>query len=128
MKHENNEIGEHLREPRSELIRTRPVSPATDVTIRRFSMLRRVLLLAPASLVLGIGLAGFSAPASAQVGIEIGPGGPRLYDDRPYRPVIERRERRVIVEEDAGEDCRVEIRRRVDRYGDVVTRRVRICE
>lgn len=70
-----------------------------------------------------------TGPAQAQVGIEIGPGGVRAYEQRrEYRPVIERRERRVIVEEDDEEVCRYQVRRRVNARGDVVTRRVRICE
>jgi hypothetical protein len=87
-------------------------------------MLQNTIIAAAA---LGAAVAAFSAPANAQVGFEFGPGGARVYQDRPYRPVIERRERRVIVEED-DRDCRVEIRRRVNQFGEVVTRRTRICE
>jgi len=70
-----------------------------------------------------------STPAQAQVGLEIGPGGARIYEDRPVRPVIERRrvERRVVIDEDE-EECRVEIRRRINRFGEREVRRVRICE
>ena len=87
-------------------------------------MLRNTIIAAAS---VGAAMAAFAAPASAQVGFDIGPGGARIYQDQPYRPVIERRERRVIVEDD-DEECRVEIRRRVNRYGEVSTRRVRICE
>lgn len=70
-----------------------------------------------------------SAPAQAQgVGIEIGPRGVRTYENRPYRPVIERRERRVLVDDVDEEVCRTEIRRRHTASGSVITRRVRICE
>ncbi len=76
-------------------------------------------------------LLSFSQPASAQVGIElgVGPGGPRVrtYDDS-YRPVIERRNRRVIVDEDDGEDCRIVVRRRTNEFGETVTRRTRVCD
>lgn len=81
---------------------------------------------------LALGVAGgalvFSGPAQAQVGIElgIGPGGPRVqtYDDS-YRPA--ERRRRVIVEED-DENCRLVVRRRTNEYGEVVTRRTRVCD
>jgi hypothetical protein len=70
-----------------------------------------------------------SAPAQAQgVGVEIGPGGVRAYERRPYRPVVERRERRVIVEDEDEEVCHTEIRRRRTASGSIITRRVRICE
>ncbi len=79
--------------------------------------------------VLAIGSAFVAAPAQAQVGVEFGPGGVRLgiQEDRPYRQVIERRERRVVVDEDE-EECRIVVRRRVNQFGDVVTRRTRVCE
>jgi hypothetical protein len=74
-------------------------------------------------------MTGAVTPAQAQVGLEVGPGGVRVYEDNPYRPVVERRrvERRVIVD-DNDEECRVEVRRRVNRYGERVTRRVTVCE
>lgn len=78
-----------------------------------------------------IGVAGF--PAHAQVGVEIGPGGARLYEDRPRveRRVIERRapSRRMVIEEE-GDDGRVcETRtRRVRVNGVLRTRRVTVCE
>ena len=67
-----------------------------------------------------------ATPAHAQVGVEIGPGGARVYENRP---VIERRrvERRVVVDDD-DQDCRVEIHRRINRFGEREVRRVRICE
>lgn len=87
-------------------------------------MLRNTIIAAAS---VGAALVAFAVPASAQVGFEIGPNGARVFQDQPYRPVIERRERRVIIEDDQ-EECRVEVRRRVNRFGEVVTRRVRICE
>jgi hypothetical protein len=92
-------------------------------------MKKFTLMLATAALGLGGAIAAASTPAQAQVGIEIGPGGPRVYQERPYRPVVERRhvERRVIVEDDA-EDCRVEVRRRINRFGERVVTRTRICD
>lgn len=65
-------------------------------------------------------------------GIEIGPGGVRVDDGRPR--VIERRviERRG---DDYGgrryrraERCRTTIVRRENRYGEMVTRRIRECD
>ena len=93
-------------------------------------MMKSSMLLTAAALSLGAitGLA--NRPAQAQVGIEVGPGGMRVYEDRPYRPVVERRrhvERRVVVEDDV-EECRTEIRRRINRFGEREVRRVRICE
>ena len=82
------------------------------------------LMLATAALSLG---AAIGTPAQAQVGIELGPNGPRIYQDNPYRPVERRVERRVYVEDDA-EECRVEVRRRINRFGEQVVSRVRICE
>ncbi len=71
-----------------------------------------------------------SPPALAQVGIEIGPGGARVYEDRPRyeRRVIERRpSRRVMVEDDDDQVCETRTRRvRVD--GVWRTRRVTVCE
>ncbi len=93
-------------------------------------MTKIALLFTAAALSFG-GIAATSAtPAQAQVGVEIGPRGARVYEDRPdYRPVIERRrvERRVVVDDD-GEDCRIEIRRRINRFGEREVRRTRICE
>jgi len=92
-------------------------------------MTKGALLVAAAALGFAGGLGVWPTPAQAQVGIEIGPGGARIYEERPYRPVLERRhvERRVILDED-GEDCRVEIRRRINRFGEREVRRVQICE
>jgi hypothetical protein len=92
-------------------------------------MMKTLLISAAAAMTLGGAVVAASVPASAQVGIEIGPSGPRVYDDR-YRPVVERRveRRRVIVEEDDGPDCRIEVERRVNRFGERVTRRTKICD
>jgi hypothetical protein len=88
------------------------------------------MLLAATLLSVGA-VTGFAhTPAHAQVGIEVGPGGMRIHEDRPYRPVVERRrhvERRVVVEDDV-EECRTEVRRRINRFGEREVRRVRICE
>jgi hypothetical protein len=66
------------------------------------------------------GLVG-SAPASTQ-GISVGPGGVRIVDGRRDRRGYE--ERRF---ERRGERCRVEVERRRNRFGEVVTRRTRVC-
>jgi hypothetical protein len=80
------------------------------------------------------GAAVASAPAQAQFSIELG-GGPRY--DSPYRSYerpYERRyeERRVYrgrsVIDDDDDDCRIVERRRVNRFGEVVVRRVRVCD
>ncbi len=87
-------------------------------------------MLVSTAAVLALGSAFIAAPAQAQVGIEIGPGGARfgVVEERGYRPVVERRtQRRVIVEEDDEEECRVVVRRRVNQFGEVVTRRTRVC-
>lgn len=76
-----------------------------------------------------------SAPAQAQFGIEFGVGAPaygppRYYEPPEYRPVIERRiyRNRPVIVDDDEEECRVIVRRRVNRYGEVVIRRVRVCD
>jgi hypothetical protein len=88
------------------------------------------IFLASTAAVLSLGaILAAPAPAQAQVGIEFGPRGPRvgIADDRPYRPVIERRERRVIVDDDE-ENCRVVVRRSRNEFGDRVVRRTRVCD
>ena len=88
------------------------------------------LLFTAATLGLGGAMAVATTPAQAQVGVEIGPGGARIYENRPhhYGPVVERRrvERRVVVDDDS--DCRVEVRRRINRFGERVVTRTRICD
>ncbi len=92
----------------------------------------RVLCSTAAAIVIlaGAGV-GFSAPAAAQVGVEIGPGGARVYEERPRveRRIIERRSptRRVVVEEDDDEVCETRTRR-VRVNGVIRTRRVTVCE
>jgi hypothetical protein len=94
--------------------------------------MRKNILLMTAVAALGFGsfMTSASTPAQAQVGLEVGPGGVRVYEerDRPYRPVVERRrvERRVVVDDDR--DCRVEVRRRINRFGEREVRRVEICD
>jgi len=85
-------------------------------------MLRTTLLSAVAAVTFGAALALSHTPADAQVGVEIGPGGPRVYDRSPP-PYYERRRR--AYDED---DCHWEVRRRVNRYGETVERRMRVCD
>ena len=88
-------------------------------------------------------LGAVAVPAQAgDLAVSFGFGGPRpvydhgyghrpvarFYDDgfhaRPYhRPLVERR----IVEEDDLE-CRVVVKRRVNAFGDLVIKRIRICD
>jgi hypothetical protein len=83
--------------------------------------------------------AAFTAPAQAQVQFELGidqpgydrPGydGPRYDEPRGYRYAQERRGfRGPIVRDDDDDDCRIVIKRRVNRYGELVIRRMRICD
>ena len=88
--------------------------------------MRRLVLLAFAGLIGSVAPSLFSS-AQAQVGVEIGPRGPRIYDDRDREHRYERR-RRVIVEEDDDVDCRVVERRSINRFGERVVRRERICD
>jgi hypothetical protein len=72
-----------------------------------------------------------SAPAQAQVGVEIGPGGARVYDrSQVERRVIERRTgpRRVVVEEDDDNQVCETRTRRVRVNGVWRTRRVTVCD
>ena len=76
--------------------------------------------------------AAFSGPAEAQVQLQFGidrPGydGPRYHEPRGYRFAGERRGFRGPVFDD-DDDCRIVIKRRVNRYGEVVERRMRICD
>ena len=71
-------------------------------------------------------------PAHAQVGVEVGPGGARVYENRPSveRRVIERRtpSRRVVVEEDEDDEVCETRTRRVRVNGVWRTRRMTVCE
>ena len=91
-------------------------------------MFKRFLITTASAALLAGATLGVSAPAQAQFGVEIGAGGARVYDGPRdgYRPVIERRERRVIVEDDE-EECRVVVERRVNRFGERVESRRRVC-
>jgi hypothetical protein len=95
--------------------------------------MRKNILLMTAVAALGFGtiMTSASTPAQAQVGLQVGPGGVRVYEDRDrdYRPVVERRrvERRVVVEDD-DRDCRVEVRRRINRFGERVVSRRTVCD
>ena len=85
------------------------------------------VLTVPAALLAGLAI----APAQAQVGVQIGPGGVRLDDGRPRERVIirerERRPNRVIVEDRRRGDCETITRTRVNRFGERVTTRERRC-
>ncbi|PTM42827.1 hypothetical protein [Bosea sp. 124] len=90
-------------------------------------MLRPILIAAAVA-----ATAAFTAPAQAQVQFELGidrPGydGPRYHEPRGYRFAGERRGFRGPVYDD-DDDCRMVIKRRVNRYGEVVVRRMRICD
>jgi hypothetical protein len=88
--------------------------------------MRRLVLLAFAGLVGSVAPSLFSS-AQAQVGVEIGPRGPRIYDDRGRdHPRYERRRR--VIEEDDDDDCRIVERRSINRFGERVVRRERICD
>ncbi len=90
--------------------------------------MRRLVLLAFAGLVGSVAPSLFSS-AQAQVGVEIGPRGPRIYDDRDREPRYERYERRRrVIEEDDDVDCRIVERRSINRFGERVVRRERICD
>lgn len=91
-------------------------------------MFKRILMTTASAAILAGVAVGVAAPAQAQVGIEIGPGGARVYDGprNGVRPVIERRERRVVVEEDE-EECEMVTQRRVNRFGETVVTRRRVC-
>ena len=58
--------------------------------------------------------------------------GKRIYSPPPPVErevvVVERRPRRVVIEDEVGPVCHFERRRRVDEYGDVFVRNVRVCE
>ena len=87
--------------------------------------MRRLVLLAFAGLVGSVAPSLFSS-AQAQVGVEIGPRGPRIYDDRDREPRYERRRR--VIEEHDDDDCRIVERRSINRFGERVVRRERICD
>jgi hypothetical protein len=94
-------------------------------------MIRNLFCTTAASLILAGASVGLSVPAQAQMGVEIGPGGVRTYEERPRveRRVIERRgpARRVVVEDDDDEVCETRTRR-VREGGVWRTRRVTVCE
>ena len=93
----------------------------------------RVLFSTAAAVMIAAGAGvGLSVPAEAQVGVEIGPGGARVYEQRPRveRRIIERRSpaRRVVVEEDDDDEVCETRTRRVRVNGVMRTRRVTVCE
>jgi hypothetical protein len=78
-------------------------------------------------------LVGLSPTVASAQGISIGPGGVRVETDRDRR-FDERRYRGDRFERRRGERferrgprCRVEVERRRNRFGEIVTRRTRIC-
>ena len=95
-------------------------------------MIRTLFSTTAASLILAGASLGLGAPAQAQVGVEIGPGGVRIDQERPRveRRVIERRSpgRRVVIEEDDDEEVCETRTRRVREGGVWRTRRIRICQ
>lgn len=87
-------------------------------------MLKKLFLAAAPGLVLAGLATGIASPAQAQFGVEVGPRGPRVYDRGYDRPtVVERRVIRRPVRE-----CRVVVDRRVNRFGERVVRRTRVCD
>lgn len=95
-------------------------------------MIKALVSTAAVGLTLAGASLGISAPAHAQVGVEIGPGGVRTYEQRPRveRRIIERRTpgRRVVVEEDDDDEVCETRTRRVRVNGVWRTRRVTVCE
>jgi hypothetical protein len=94
-------------------------------------MMKKTTWLLAAALV-GSGIV-VSTPSSAQVQFGIGPDGPSVRVG-PDRDRYERRyiERRRVYDDDrlstgSIDRCRTIITREEDRYGDIVTRRVRRC-
>ena len=93
-------------------------------------MLRKLMIGTAAAC---LGAAAFSLPAAAQgVDVEIDARPllpPRAIQPQPAYPVVERRVyRSAPVIDDNEEECRIVIRRGVNRYGEYVERRMRICE
>jgi hypothetical protein len=92
----------------------------------------KTLLVSTVAALTLIGTAALSTvPAQAQIGVQIGPGGVRIGEDRPRveRRIIERRSspRRVIVEDDDEERCETRTQRtRVN--GVWRTRRITVCD
>jgi hypothetical protein len=69
-------------------------------------------------------LIGLAPSAASAQGISVGPGGVRVETGRERR--YDRYDRRERFER-RGERCRVEVERRRNRFGEVVTRRTRVC-
>ena len=93
----------------------------------------KALLSTAAAATIGVGASALAfVPAHAQVGVEVGPGGARVYENRPSveRRVIERRtpSRRVVVEEDEDDEVCETRTRRVRVNGVWRTRRMTVCE
>ena len=96
-------------------------------------MMKALLTSSAAALTLIGATALSTAPAQAQsFGIRVGPGGVSIGEDRPRieHRVIERRApaRRVIVEDDEGDEVCETRTRRMMVNGVMRTRRVTVCE
>jgi hypothetical protein len=72
-----------------------------------------------------ISVAAFTPTGASAQGISVGPGGVRVDSGLEPRYRERRFERRRF--ERRGERCRVEVERRRNRFGELVTRRTRIC-
>lgn len=99
-----------------------PDKPKSDViTIfwGRYALIRTLLMAAGIAATAMLG-----APAQSQVRLDMGIDRPG-YDAPRYRERRAYGERRVIRERYA--DCRLVEKRRVNRFGEVVVRRSRIC-
>ena len=100
--------------------------PTEDAYSRKELPLPRFLMLSTVAALVGSVLLPFTSPAQAQFGVEIGPRGPRLYEEREPPPRYIERRRRVIEED--YDDCRWIIRRYTNRFGERVERRERVCD
>ena len=101
-------------------------SRLTETHTREELPLPRFLRLSTVAALVGSVLLPFSSSAQAQFGVEIGPRGPRLYEEREPPPRYIERRRRVIEED--YDDCRWIIRRYTNRFGERVERRERVCD
>ncbi len=91
----------------------------------------RILSIASAAAIAAAVTAFVPAPAQAQVGIELGPNGPRIYqnDRDSYRERRDERrsDRRRVIREGDEDECRIVIRRRTNQFGETVETRRRVC-
>lgn len=75
-----------------------------------------------------IGGMALASSANAQVGFGFGFGPGYGYGYPAYRRDYDYGPRRVYRSYDYDDDCRIVVRRRVDPWGRVVVRRVRVCD